>query len=314
MKHGQWPELAVLILLAVLVVPGCTREPVEADSRIRLGFVNNPLAAPLYVAEARANENKSPVVVRSIPFGSSGDVGLALLAEELDAGFIETPKVLSFLRNPGFHIPGGIAFAYGATVVLRKDLNLRLGDLAGSTMAVQSSRCRLFHQFVNDAQRRGVATNAIRFVNLPFEDMASALESGKGDAVLTQGAFALLGVAVGHKILYQNWDVSGSDLCCPATASQIEWILVVRDAADAEKREALIGALREASSAPAAEARAAISRRTRIPRESLDAFPVADFRIFTDEERMAFGYQMPEVAHSPQKCDTEGCEHEDGHH
>ena len=288
--------MIVVAFLSVLPAVGCTRERPDDDGRVRLGFVNNPLAAALYVAEARAEAGGPPAPFRSISFGSSGDIGLALLAGELDSGLIETAKARSFLRNPGFHAIGGVDFPYGATLVLRKDLNLRLDDLAGYSVAVQSAGCRLFHQFQSDAQRLGVDTQAPRFVYLSFEDMASALEAKKVDAILTQGAYALLSVALGHKILYQNWDVSGKDLCCPATAAQIEWVLVVRSGMDPDSLSALVASLRDASTAKSSEARHVISRRTRIPRENLETFPVAGFSMLSAEQRQALGDHITEPA------------------
>jgi ABC-type nitrate/sulfonate/bicarbonate transport system substrate-binding protein len=302
---------------------GCARKGADADGRLRLGFVNSPLAVAIYVAEARAVTSRERACFQSISLGSSGDIGLALLAGDIDAGFIETSKVRSLLRNSKLSALGGIEFAYGATLVVRKDLALRLDDLTGRTVAAQSPHCRLFHQFLADSQRLGVATNGVRFVFLPFEDMASALEAKKVDAILTQGAYALLSVAIGHKVLYQNWEVSGEDLCCPATDAQIEWVLVVRADVKAKDRAALVATLVEAAAAPSSEARVAVSARTRIPLESLKPFPPADFSPLSDKDRLALGDRIAaDLAHTERGRDGvehmhsdcgDDCEHGAGH-
>ena len=302
-------KTAAIFLVAAAAL-GCSRGRAPEGAALRLGLVNSPLAASAYVAEeqARAEGAAPPFELRA--FGSSGDVGLALLAGEIDAGWIESEKAVQLLRNDGLLALGGVEYAYGATLVVRKGLDLRLDDLPGRTVAVRSGGCRLFHQFAGDLERLGVGTNGVRFVQLPFEDMGPALEARKVDAILTRGATALLSVALGHEVLYQNWEVSGSDLCCPDVAAQIEWVLVARAAVRPSARRALVAALEAGAAVSPAEARAAVARRTRIPLGSLEDFPVAVFAAFDDDLRKAYGDRLVGKEKHADDCGHGDCGHD----
>ncbi|HSV98714.1 MAG TPA: hypothetical protein VLI39_00975 [Sedimentisphaerales bacterium] len=309
---------AIAVILAVVLAAGC-RDRAHADGKakpgpLRLGYVGGPHAAPVYVAqEQAARDGRAPAFV-GVPFKFSGDIGYALIAGEIDAGFIETTKAAALFRSvSGVGAVGAVTFPYGATLVLRKDLDLRLDGLAGRVVAVAGRRCRLLHQFLADAERLGVDPAAITLSPMPFDQMIPALEARKVDAILTRGGHALLAVAQDHKVLYQNWDVTGDDECCPKTLSQVELVLATRaKGVGAGRIRALVSALEAGSAAPSDTLRAAVAERTRIPMAVLEPFPVASFAALTAEQQAEVG--SVEIAEDPadehdHDCTHESCDH-----
>ncbi len=304
-------------LAVALLVAGCGRHDHghgrSMSGPLRLGYAGGPHAAAVYAAEEQASRGDRAPAFTGVPFNTSGDIGYALIAGEIDAGFIETAKASALLRSVnGLRAIGAVTFPYGATLVLRKDLDLRLDGLAGRTVAVAGRRCRLLHQFTADAARLDVNIESITFVPLTFDQMVPALEAGKVDAILTRGGHALLAVAQDHKILYQNWDVIGDDECCPKTLAQVELVLVTRaEGVGARRVRAMVAALEAGSAASADILRATVSVRTRIPLSVLEPFPVASFTALTPEQQAELGSAgvVEEEDEHDHDCEHEGCSH-----
>lgn len=314
-RKSGWQGTAVVLLLALVV--GCGRSDHEHGqtkvSPLRLGYVGGPHAAAVYVAEDQATRSGRAPAFTGVPFNSSGDIGYALIAGEIDAGFMETTKAAALFRSvSGLRAAGAITFPYGATLVLRKDLDLRLDGLTGRTVAVAGRRCRLLHQFTADSTRLGVDPVSITFVPVIFDQMIPALEAGKVDAILTRGGHALLAVAQHHKVLYQNWDVTGDDECCPKTLAQVELVLVTRaKGVGARRIRTLLSALEAGSAAPSDDLRAAVAARTRIPLAALEPFPLASFAVLTSEQQAELGSSgaVEEDEGHDHDCAHEGCDH-----
>lgn len=307
------PRQLAATLAAVLLSSGCGyRDHARESGLLRLGYTGGPHAAALYMAEAR-NRNGSAAAFTGVPFKTSGDIGYALIAGDIDAGFIETTKAVALLRSVnGLRAVGAVTFPYGATLVLRKDLDIRLDALAGCTVAVAGLRCRLLHQFTADAARLDVDPGAITFTPMAFDHMIPALEAGKVDAVLTRGGHALLAVAHDHKVLYQNWDVTGDDECCPKTLAQVELVLVTRTkGACARRIRTLISALEAGSAASSPAIRAAVAGRTGIPLAALGPFPVASFTALTTGQQAELNSRPPgqEDRIHEHDCKEQGCRH-----
>jgi len=240
MLTGRAAVIACLVT-TLLVLGGVSRSAAENLPRtattkpLRIGYTGSPVAAPLYVAEAaQSAADRQPL--KLVAFKTSGDAGYALLSGDVDAALIETAKTPNLLNrgtSARLKVAGMIQFPYGASLVLRKDLTLRLGDLAGRKVGAEGEDCELVHQFKKDARRLGLDPEKIRMVYMPFEDMLPALEAKIVEAILTKGSYGLIGESLGHKILYQNWDVAaGADECCPAILAQTVYFLVVRPLGD----------------------------------------------------------------------------------
>ena len=289
-KNSLLAALAIVALAA-----GCGRHDHshgrQKSGPIRLGYVGGPHASVLYVAEQQAvHDARAPAFI-AVSYNSSAEIGYALMAGNIDAGFIETSRAMALFRSVnGLAAIGAVTYPYGATLVVRKDLDIRLDDLAGHTVAVAGRRCRLLHQFLADTERLGVDPASITFVPLPFDQMIPALEARRVDAMLTRGGHALLAAAQDHQILYQNWDVTGDDECCPQTLAQIEQVLVTRaKGAGARRIRELVAALEAANAAPPDDHRASVAARTRIPLDILGPFPVASFTALTPEQQAELG-------------------------
>lgn len=284
------------LILAITVALGGCRErqhsqgtTVQAQARQpRVGYSPNPLLGPLYAAQAAA---KAWELTR---FGTGGDIGYSLISGEIEAGFVETEKALKLIKAPGgeaLKVAGAIQFPYGATLVVRKDLNVRLGDLAGKKIAALEADCILNHQFNKDAKRHGLDTRTLKFSYMPFADMLPALEAKAIDGALLKGAHAVLAELQGHKIIYQNWDIkAGADDCCPPSIAQTEYFLLVREQS-AEKLKPLITALVAAGNLPPTQLRQAISTQLGYPAAALEQYPTAGFAVVSDAQRKLLGEQ-----------------------
>ncbi|HSW35050.1 MAG TPA: ABC transporter substrate-binding protein [Candidatus Limnocylindrales bacterium] len=263
----------------------------KSDRVINIGHTGTPHLAPLFVAVDHGLFKQEGLDVDLKQFASTSDAGYALLAGRVDVAFIEPSKSFRLINEndqAGIKIAGTVNFAFGATLVVRDDLNIRLDDLEGMTVAAGSRYCGLLSQFKHDAERHGVNVGEINFVYTSFETMLPALEAGKVDAVLTRASYALLAQGEGHKILYQNWDVVSGDPCCPEYLAQVEYFMLVRDL-DAQSVRGLDATLKVASGRPAEDSRKAVVEHTQLPLRLQQGFPVAHYREIGQELRQELG-------------------------
>lgn len=284
-------SIGILVLALTLSAAAVRETGSIGRATIRLGHPGGPLLAPLYVAMEQGffmEEGRDVEVTR---FGSGADVGYALLAGRIDAAFLEPSPSFRLLNEHDWadvRVAGVITFPYGATVVVREDLDLRLSDLEGRTIAAGSRDCRLLQQFRHDAERLGVNAGEINFVYLDFAVMLPALEAGRVDAIVTRSSLALLAQGAGHRVLYQNWDAQPGDACCPLYLAHVEYFLLVRGLGGREV-SALDPALRRASDQPTAEMRRATIEATGFPLAMPPTFPVARYSAISQELERELG-------------------------
>ena len=288
------------IFMLSLMLAGCDDQKEQPGlskkqgAALLVGSDDSPLLGPAYAAyHKQLAANKTNQAWELKHFKSGGDIGYALLAGKLDAGFVETSKALRLLKAPGgekLKIAGAIQFPYGATLVLRKDLKLRMSDLAGRTIAAQEPDCSLLHQFRKDARRHGVDATKIKFQYMPFDEMIPALEAKTVDGVLLKGSYAVLAENMGHKVLYQNWDVVAGDECCPASLAQTDYFLVVRDQ-DKTGLVKLITELVASNALPPLELRQSVQKQIGYPLEALEQFPLSSFVTITGDLVKEIGEQ-----------------------
>lgn len=253
------------------------------EQAFRVGHEHTPILGVLFSAAHADGKGAPPFSL--VPFGSSGDIGYALLSGELDAGFVETGKARNLLKTKGggnLKVAGSVSFPYGGTLIVRKDLNIRLSELKGMTIVASEPDCSIVVQFKKDAARYEADLKGVKFVYLPFAEMLPALEARKVDGALVKASYALLAELQGHKILYQNWDVQAGDDCCPAILAQAEFLLMVRSEA-ASGVEPLIRALETANGMAAEAVRKSVAKRLNYSEEALARIPVATFSVPTDE-------------------------------
>lgn len=296
-------SLAVAFL-AMIFLAGCSERETSATKvsgssavktkSLRIGYSASPLLGPLYATGSTGRQWER------VRFGSGGDIGYSLIAGEISAGFVETEKALQLLKAPGgekLKVAGAIQFPYGATLVVRKDLKLRLSDLAGRHLAALEPDCIINHQFTKDAKRHGLDPKKIRYSYMPFEQMLPALESKAIDGALVKGAYAVLAELQGHKVIYQNWDIkAGADECCPPSIAQTEYLLVVRES-ESDALKPLVKALVAASDLPPADIREAVGKQLGYPKEALEQFPTATFAAVSEEQRKLLGEKRCLIFH-----------------
>jgi ABC-type nitrate/sulfonate/bicarbonate transport system substrate-binding protein len=291
MKKLVLASTTLLIFTALFIVSGCQDRVPSHDSApklrlLRVGYNPNPLLGPLYAAQTK---EKAWELTK---FGTGGDIGYSLISGDVDVGFVETEKALQLIKAPGgekLKVAGAIQFPYGATLVVRKDLKVRLSDLAGKKIAALEADCILNHQFNKDAKRHGLDPKSLKFNYMPFADMLPALESKSIDGALVKGAHAVLAELQGHKIIYQNWDIkAGADDCCPPSIAQTEYFLLVREDA-VERIKPLIAALVAASDLPPTRLRQAISTQLGYPAAALEEYPTATFAVVSPEQVALLG-------------------------
>ncbi|CAH2031983.1 hypothetical protein [Trichlorobacter ammonificans] len=285
------PILTVLSLALSLLLIACqdrtpTQPAVPQVAPIKVGISPNPLLGPLYAAQGK------DAAWTARRFNTSGDIGYALLAGEIDAGFVETHKALKLLKAPGgetLKIAGSIQFPYGATVVVRKGLKLRLRELAGLRLAALDEHCEVKEQFERDAVKNGLTPKKLRYRYMPFSDMLPALEAKSIDAIVIKGAYAVLAERAGHTILYQKWDMAANgDDCCPPAIAQTEYFLVLR-AQSAEKVKPLLSALKTTADLPPSAIRTATVQQLAYPADALEQYPTPTFALLNDEQVKLLG-------------------------
>ncbi|MBS3966670.1 MAG: ABC transporter substrate-binding protein [Truepera sp.] len=270
--------IATTALTLTLLVLG-TRAGGGNGEVIRIGHTGSPHLAPLLLAVEQGIFEEYGLRVELKQFGSTAEAGYALLAGRVQVAFIEPStsfRLINVHDQLEIKIAGSINFPFGATLVVRQDLQIRLHDLAGLTVAAASRHCMLLKAFKHDAQRHGLATGEINFVYTAFDTMLPALEAGQVDAILTRSSYALLAQATGHKVLYQNWDVVPDDACCPLYVAQVEYFMLVKNLTS-QAVKSLDAALLAASQRPAEETREAVARRTQFPAAVLQGAPLARY-------------------------------------
>jgi ABC-type nitrate/sulfonate/bicarbonate transport system substrate-binding protein len=247
-----------------------------AGGKFSVGHTGGNLVSALYRASEQPGWDDK---FEAVKLGSSSDVGYALISGSLDAGFVDVTRVKYFANLPGFEKLAGagrITFPYGATLVLRKGLNLRIGELEWRKIAASSPECVLLEAFREDASRLKADISGVEFVYMPFDAMLPALEAREVDGAVLKGASAAVAVSQGHSILYQNWDVQPGDECCPAIIDQAVQVLLVRRDAK-ETGDALVKSILEAQSGGSDILRKSAAEHTTIPMSVLESQPIPQF-------------------------------------
>jgi len=264
-----------LLVIVLLFFASC-----EKKNTLKVGHGGGYLSAALYAAQEKLG---SQVDIRQ--FNSLSDVAYSLLLGELDAGFVGVDKLAAFAELDGFDkltLVGKVTYPYGATLVLRKGLNLRLQELNGLTVAVSSPHCVLLDEFIKDAKRLNANISDIKYEYMAFDAMVPALEAKVVDAAIIRGTYAIIALQDGHSILYQNWEVQPGDECCPAIIDQAALALLARrEKLDAVKP--LLDTLLSSQKLSPDKLRSSVAENTVIPFSLLQGQPVPEFSLAGDE-------------------------------
>jgi len=271
---------------------------------LKVGHGGGYLSAALYAAK-----DESAIDIQQ--FHSTSDIAYALLSGTLDAGFVEAGRLAALAALDGFDrltVIGKVTYPYGATLVLRKGLNVRLHELGGLTVAASEPGCKLLEEFAADTERLGADISGVKYEYMAFDAMLPALEAGVADGAVIRGSYAVVALQEGHSILYQNWDVEPGDECCPAIIDQAVLVMLARRDR-LEAAQSLADAMTSAQGRLSPdELRRAVADNTVIPFEVLQGQPVPEFS-FADDELAEIFIESANEHHNDGHRDDE---HHDG--
>lgn len=252
--------------------------PVSHSREFTIGYTGSPLLSPLYLAEKSTRWKKTDKLIR---FDSSADLGYALISGKLDAGFIEPSKAL-LIKNirefKNIDVVGKVTYTYGAVLLVRKGLNLKVQELEGHTIAISETTCKLYHAFKRDLEILGVNVHKIKFVVIPFDAMIPAIEAGKVDGAITKSSYGIFAQKLGLTLPYVQWDVTAGDACCPAVVAKTEFLLISSKKA-IKKTRALSDLLLSIQKESDANLRKVTAQKTGIPLRILESLPIAQYSL-----------------------------------
>lgn len=255
----------------------CTKKTEQSESSVmRIGFIKSPFLTSVFEAETK---NDKSLKIEPVIFGNDEDSGYALIAGKIDAAFIEPDRAFKLIEGSvkkEFKIAGVIEFPYGATLIVRKDHTIRLNEIERLTVAAEDEDCVLFQHFISDLKKYDIDPEKINFIFMEFSDMIPALEAKTVDAVLSKASYSAVAESLGHKTLYQNWNIPvGGDDCCPLHLAKTELFLVVGKTAERNLGE-LLKRLSESSAISEASVKY-LSIQVGYPEEALKEFIPATF-------------------------------------
>ena len=259
----------LLFLSLTLILVACGKNNTQKNL-LKVGHSGGYLSAALYAADYEADIQR---------FHSTSDIAYSLLSGALDAGFVDAERLAALAALDGFDrltVVGKVTYPYGATLVLRKGLNVRLQELDGLTITASAPGCTLLNEFAEDAVRLGVDISGVKYRYMPFDTMLPALEAEAVDASIVKGSYSVVALHEGHSILYQNWDVEPGDECCPAVIDQAVLVLLARRS-KLDAVEPFIDTLVRAQKLSPDQLRRAVADNTVIPFEILQGQPVPEF-------------------------------------
>lgn len=269
--------VAAVLMLGTLIAAGYISS--SPDHIPRIGYTGSPMLSAIYTAQDTGAFEKPGFSAAVREFDSTNEIGFALIGGRLDAGFVRSDDALHLLTadtSNQLRIAGAVTFPYGASLVVRKDLNLRINDLEGKTLAIEDEDCALVKQFRHDAARYGVNTSNITYVYLSFDDMLPALEAGTVDGAVLTTNLALIAESKGHKTLYQNWEIKEKDECCPTYLQNIQYFLIVRGV-DRDGVENILRVFEVQNRVSGNDRIASVTRHSGFPETLLSRYPAATF-------------------------------------
>jgi NitT/TauT family transport system substrate-binding protein len=227
-----------LALVAALVVAGCGSSSSDSSASsgdtaasgggsssggapettsLTVGIVGLAADAPIYIANEKGWFRDAGIEVRPQVVGS----GAASLAAVVgNANQIGTGNLLSLVQadargldiraiapaNEAAESASDAAHATSAVIVPRDSPIATVQDLAGKTIAVNAVKSLGDLTILQSLQRKGVDTSGIRFVELGFPDMLTALDSGRVDAIWEVEPFVTAARAEGGRVVDVNFE------------------------------------------------------------------------------------------------------------
>src|SRR5512144_818835 len=170
-----------LVACALGSAVACRGQPRE---RLAIGYVKQPVAALLFVADREGLLREERLDVNLVEFATGRDALRAAMAGQLDVATVYTtpvllqawqtppPRILTMLHQSG----------QNTALVARADRGIRSArDLAGKIVALpRGTNAEFFLRTL--LELAGVEWDDVRVVDMPPQDIAGAIAAGRIDA------------------------------------------------------------------------------------------------------------------------------------
>jgi NitT/TauT family transport system substrate-binding protein len=181
--------LALVFALPVLAGSSATAQTL---TKLRVAAFPIDVSALSYFAAQQGFFKKHGLDVEIVTLANGPAVAAAVIGGSLDIGAGNTSTIaIAHERGVGFLLvaPSG-AYSYKAptsALMVRKDGPVKTpADMAGKTVAVGGLRTISEIGVRAWADKNGLKPDAIKYVEVPFPQLASAVESGRVDAVMVE--------------------------------------------------------------------------------------------------------------------------------
>jgi ABC-type nitrate/sulfonate/bicarbonate transport system substrate-binding protein len=197
MMRATWIRSLCSVAALVVMAQGCTCSKAGSKRRtIRFAYVKTLDQLPFFVAEKKGFFADEGVTVEHIALSTGPAAAAALSSDSADIGYSATmPLVMARQENLPFEAFAALDWERPptdyTTVLLA---NERSGiaspkDLAGKTVAINTAggQCELLVRV--QLRKANVPYESVKIVNIPFPQMAAALEIGTVDALCAVDPF-----------------------------------------------------------------------------------------------------------------------------
>jgi NitT/TauT family transport system substrate-binding protein len=215
---------AALILAIAAVAAGCGGDSGSSDDggvvTLNVGILPITNVAPLYLGEKKGFFREERLkVVPQVSEGGAATIP-AVLSGDQQLAYSTTVSLVT-AASKGLPVRMVAQAARGAKtaktsfagVMVGPDSDIKRADqLAGKTIAVNG--LNNVNQVTTNASlaKRGVDFKGIKYIEVPLENMADALGTGKVDAAAAVEPFVTLGKKAGQRSLFDNYLEAGSGL------------------------------------------------------------------------------------------------------
>ena len=208
--HRAFRALAVAATV-VISAAACAGGGGGASESVRLGYQTNVWGMPVYTAIKDGCFQKENIPIQEIQVDSGNRVRDLMVAEKADVGTFAGPTMNTGMDKSDIVAVGMVGtVAATSAIVARADSAVRsLADLRGKKIAAQSGNSIsdvATHQILSSA---GLHEGDYQLVNIPVNNMVSALAQKQVDAMVNVEPYNAIAVAqgIGRRIVdYTNYD------------------------------------------------------------------------------------------------------------
>ena len=178
--------LVVTVLVLGVALATIQSEPTApgAVSKVTIAFPVLVMSAPLIVADTQNLFQKAHVEVIPQRFVLGKDALKSVLDDEADLAIVaDTPFVFALMKGWDIGILGGISQSRRAlAIVTRNDRGIQnLKDLSGKTVGLAMGT-NMIYFFDAMLQVNGIASNAVKIINMKTDESVLAFKAGQIDA------------------------------------------------------------------------------------------------------------------------------------